>query len=85
MLVTTAYLGNLQYFAKLASGATIEGCENFQKQTYRNRAEVMTATGVRTLTVPVVWAHRAKMPIRTLPTDYTLPRQREHLRKLTAA
>lgn len=85
MLVTTAYLGNLQYFSKLASGAAIEGCENFQKQTYRNRAEVMTATGVRTLTVPIVWDHRAKMPIRSVCIDYTLPWQREHWRTLTAA
>lgn len=85
VLVTTAYLGNLQYFSKLASGAAIEGCENFQKQTYRNRAEVMTATGVRTLTVPIVWNHRAKMPIRSVQIDYTLPWQREHWRTLTAA
>ena len=85
MLVTTAYLGNIQYFGKLAQGARIEAHENFQKQTYRNRAEVMTAAGVRTLTVPVVWDHRAKMPIREVRIDYTLPWQREHWRTLRAA
>lgn len=85
MLVTTAYLGNLQYFGKLLRGAQVEAHENFQKQTYRNRAEVMTAAGVRTLTVPIVWEHRAKMPIREVPIDYTLPWQREHWRTLTAA
>lgn len=85
MLVTTAYLGNIQYFGKLAQGARIEACENFQKQTYRNRAEVMTAAGVRALTVPVDWDHRAKMPIREVRIDYTLPWQREHWRTLQAA
>ncbi len=85
MRVTTAYLGNIQYFGKLAAGARIEAQENFQKQTYRNRAEVMTAAGVRTLTVPVVWNHCAKMPIREVRIDYTLPWQREHWRTLRAA
>lgn len=85
MLVTTAYLGNIQYFGKLAAGAAVEAHENFQKQTYRNRAEVMTAAGVRPLTVPVVWDHFAKMPIRQVRIDYTLPWQREHWRTLTAA
>ncbi|WP_294601107.1 WbqC family protein [uncultured Rikenella sp.] len=85
MLITIAYLGNIQYFGKLVRGARIEACENFQKQTYRNRAEVMTAAGVQTLTVPVVWDHRAKMPIREVRIDYTLPWQHEHWRTLRAA
>lgn len=85
MLVTTAYLGNIQYFGKLAAGARVEAHENFQKQTYRNRAEVMTAAGVRTLTVPVVWDHQTKMPIREVRIDYTLPWQRAHWRTLGAA
>lgn len=86
MLLSTAYLGNIQYFSKLASGmARIEGCENFQKQTYRNRADIMTAAGIRALTVPVVWCHGDKMPIREVRIDYTLPWQREHWRTLTAA
>lgn len=85
VLVTTAYLGNIQYFGKLAAGARIEAHENFQKQTYRNRAEVMTAAGVRTLSVPVEWDHRTKMPIRAVRIDYKLPWQREHWRTLQAA
>lgn len=86
MLLSTAYLGNIQYFSKLATGdAQIEGSENFQKQTYRNRADIMTAGGVRALTVPIVWNHGDKMPIREVRIDYTLPWQREHWRTLKAA
>lgn len=85
MLVTTTYLGNIQYFGKLVSGARIEAHEHFQKQTYRNRAEVMTAGGVRPLSVPVAWDHRAKMPIREVRIDYSLPWQREHWRTLRTA
>lgn len=86
MLLSTAYLGNIQYFSKLAGWpeAQVEAYENFQKQTYRNRAHVMTAGGVKALTVPVVWRHGQKMPIRAVEIDYTLPWQREHWRTLRA-
>lgn len=86
-LLSTAYLGNIQYFSKLVGGnspARIEACENFQKQTYRNRAHVMTAGGVRPLTVPIIWQHGQKMPIREVRIDYTQPWQREHWRTLVA-
>lgn len=87
MLLSTSYLGNIQYFSKLAGWpeAQVEAHENFQKQTYRNRAHVMTAGGMKALTVPVVWRHGQKMPIRAVGIDYTLPWQREHWRTLQAA
>lgn len=85
-LLSTAYFGNIQYFSKLATGsAIIEAHENFQKQTYRNRAAVMTAAGIQTLTVPVVWDHHCKMPLRGVRIDYTLPWRRNHLRTLQTA
>lgn len=86
MLISTAYLGNIQYFSKLSlEGAKIEAHENFQKQSYRNRAEIMTASGMRPLTVPVVWRHGEKMAIRDVRIDYAMPWQREHWRTLQAA
>lgn len=86
MLLSTAYLGNIQYFSKLASGeARVEACEHFQKQTYRNRTDIMTAAGVRALTVPVVWDHGRKMAIQEVRIDYTLPWQREHWRTIRTA
>ena len=86
MLLSTAYMGNIQYFSKLATGrAVIEAHENFQKQTTRNHCRVMTAGGVRTLTVPVVWDHYNKMPIGEVKIDYTMPWQRTHWRTIHAA
>lgn len=86
MILSTAYLGNIQYFTKLATDrAAIEACENFQKQSYRNRADIATAGGVRALTVPIVWNHHEKMPIRDVRIDYTLPWQRSHWRTIRAA
>lgn len=63
----------------------IEAHENFQKQSYRNRAEIMTAGGVLTLTVPIVWDHHHKMPIRDVAIDNSAPWQRLHWRTITAA
>ncbi len=46
----------MQWYQKLyrSSEVLIEACENFTKQTYRNRCLIATAQGVQALTVPVV-------------------------------
>lgn len=55
-LISTAYFPPVQYVATLLQHTSllIEAKETFPKQTYRNRMEIMTAGGVRTLTVPVI-------------------------------
>ena len=55
-LFSTAYLPPVQYVAAMLQHADtqIETKETFPKQTYRNRALIMTAGGVRPLIVPVV-------------------------------
>ena len=55
-LFSTAYMPPIAYMAALAqcNVAAIETKETFPKQTYRNRAEIMTAGGVRILSVPTI-------------------------------
>lgn len=55
-LFSTAFMPPIAYMATLAKypEAHIEAKETFPKQTYRNRLEIMTANGVKTLTVPVI-------------------------------
>lgn len=55
-LLSTTYFGSIQWYQKLykADTAWIEGCERFQKQTYRNRCTIATANGRQALSVPVV-------------------------------
>ena len=50
-----AYLPPIEWFALLHHGddVRIEVCDNYQKQTYRNRANIATPTGIQALTVPV--------------------------------
>ena len=53
--LSTAYLAPVQYYCKLISyeSVRIEVCENYLKQTYRNRCMIATANGIQTLSVPV--------------------------------
>lgn len=86
MTLSTAYLPNIQYFTKLLTGnAVIEAHENFQKQSFRNRTEIMTSDGTRTLTVPIIWNHNRKMAIREVLIDNSAPWQRTHWRAIRAA
>lgn len=54
-LLSTTYFGPVQWYQKLyrSDEAIIEACENFQKQTYRNRCIIATTQGMQALTIPV--------------------------------
>ncbi len=85
VLLPTAYLPNLQYMACIvnADEAWIEGCENYVKQSYRNRSYILTANGVIRLTVPVI--HHGKVPIRELEIDYRQNWPVQHWRAIQSA
>jgi hypothetical protein len=84
-LFSTAYFPPVLYVAMSLqhTNLLIEAKETFPKQTYRNRMEIMTAGGVRTLTVPVVRNNHSR-------TDEVLIDYKErwniiHLRTIEAA
>lgn len=84
-LFSTAYFPPVAYVAALLqrSEVLIEIKETFPKQTYRNRMEIMTAGGVRTLTVPVVRRNHSRTEEVTI--DYKERWNTVHLRTLAAA
>ena len=51
--------------------ASLEACERYQKQSYRNRCYILAGDGVQMLQVPVV--HKADMSIREVMVDYSTP------------
>ncbi|MBR5404508.1 MAG: WbqC family protein [Bacteroidales bacterium] len=73
MLLSTAYFPPVQWFALAAryKQASLEACERYQKQTYRNRCYILAGDGVQMLQVPVV--HQADMSIREVMVDYSTP------------
>jgi hypothetical protein len=83
VLLSTAYFPPLAWFALAAKDMTLspdrvlpslvllEACENYQKQSYRNRCYILAGNGVQMLQVPVV--HSASSAIRDIRVDYSTP------------
>ena len=85
----------MQWFALLARDMTLspdrvspstvylEACENYQKQSYRNRCYILAGDGVQMLQVPVV--HGESMGITQIRVDYSTPWLVRTQRSLDAA
>ncbi len=84
-LFSTAYFPPIPYVATMMqhTEVCIETKETFPKQTYRNRTEIMTAGGVRTLTVPVIKNNHSRT--EEVLIDYKDRWPILHLRTLTTA
>ena len=64
----------------------IEACENYQKQSYRNRCLFYAADGVQSLTFPVVHEGGThKLPISEIKVDYSTPWLQQHKRAIVSA
>lgn len=71
--LSIAYFPPISYFSLLRRGEIVfEGCENYQKQSWRNRCNILSANGVLPLQVPVVHKDGTfKHPIREIMVDYS--------------
>jgi hypothetical protein len=85
--LSTAYLAPIQYYSKfiLADEVFIESFENFTKQTYRTRCDILGANGRLILSIPVEKAHGDKMPVKEVRIDYRTDWQRIHWQSLVSA
>lgn len=64
----------------------IEACENFQKQSYRNRCRFYAADGVQTLSFPIVHdGGTHKQPISEIKIDWSKPWLLQHKRAIISA
>ncbi len=86
IVLSAAYWPTVSYLKAIVSNDCflIEAYEHFQKQTFRNRAVILTASGPFPLTIPVkkVPNHTA---MKEVQIDYTAPWQRTHWRTIEAA
>ena len=76
LLLNTAYFPPIEYFAQLAkySFFYLEACENYRKQSYRNRCYFYGASGKEMLQVSISHIGEGKpVPIRKVPVDYSTP------------
>lgn len=60
VLVHPTYFPNVAHFVAIvkAKKVTFEVCDNFQKQTYRNRTYIYGANGNLQLSVPIIHSHK---------------------------
>ncbi len=64
----------------------IEACENYQKQSYRNRCRFYAADGVQALSFPIVHEGGThKLPISEIKVDYSTPWLQQHQRAIVSA
>ncbi len=63
----------------------VEACENFQKQSFRNRYELYTANGAKALVVPIIHDKSKEKNIRNIQIDNKQNWNKIHLRTLVSA
>jgi hypothetical protein len=86
VLLSTAYLPPLSFFSALLNNepVLIEKHENFIKQSYRNRCEILSANGKLTLTIPLE-KNAVKELITAKKISYAENWQIKHWRAITSA
>lgn len=87
IILSSAYFGPVQYFAKLTQNhkTYIEQYDHYQKQTYRNRCLILTGNGPIALTIPVVRINGNKTLVKDIRIFNQEAWQKNHLRALKAA
>jgi hypothetical protein len=87
ILISTAYLPPLEYFSAIAEADEIfiEKEENYLKQSYRNRCNILSAHGPQILTVPVYLGSVHKTQIKDIRIDYSKRWRQMHLRAMKAS
>jgi hypothetical protein len=93
-LLSTAYWPNLHYFYYVLNSEVIfiEQFENYQKQSFRNRTQILSANGPLDLSIPVKKKSRVAMPghatkerTKDVEISYAENWQLNHWRAITSA
>ena len=86
ILLSTTYLPSVFYLKQILQHDTIiiEKNENFIKQTYRNRCDIVSANGLITLSIPLIKQTNKEL-ISEKKISYTENWQQQHWRTLVSA
>ena len=68
-----------------ADEVLLEQHENFIKQSYRNRCNILAANGVLALSIPLVKPPEIKVNIKDIRIDYKTDWQKQHLKSIESA
>ncbi|MBN1597751.1 MAG: WbqC family protein [Bacteroidales bacterium] len=87
VFLSTAYLPNIQYISKFFLGkpVEIEVFDNYQKQSYRNRATILSASGPLDLVIPVKRPNGNNTQTCDILIDYDTNWQHNHWHAIKSA
>jgi hypothetical protein len=87
VLLSTAYLPSISFFIAVHQFSEIylEACENYVKQSYRNRCKIAGANGIETLSIPVESENGNKILIRDVRISEQDHWQQKHWRAIVSA
>lgn len=86
VLLPILYAGNISYYKAFlqAKAVTFEIHGHFEKQTFRNRCEILGPNGIQKLTVPTVKTGQRR-PFHSVQASYAENWQKLHWKSLEAA
>jgi len=88
VLLGLHYFPSLEYFTALVERKIeviyIDIHEHYEKQTYRNRCQILTTNGVHTLSIPIVHSLH-KIPLKDVKIDYAENWVNVHWRTIQSA
>lgn len=86
VLIETQYLPPVAFFSGVcgADQIILERHENYVKQSYRNRCQLVDANGKRNLIIPVIHSS-GKIPVADVRIDYTQKWVNNHWRSIRSA
>jgi hypothetical protein len=87
VILSIAYFPPVQYFSKLINYDLIhiEKFENYSKQSYRNRCEILSTAGLQTLSIPIEKKSGEKQPVKDIKIDNALNWQSSHFKSIQTA
>lgn len=86
-LIHPTYFPNLAHFVAMLKSDVVyfEVCDNYQKQTHRNRTEIYGSNGKLALTVPVSYSQRNRQLYKEVTIANDGLWQAQHLKSLQSA
>lgn len=87
VILHPTYFPNIAHFVAIVKSDSVcfEVCDNYQKQSYRNRTEIYSANGKLALTVPVSYSQKNRQLYRDVKIANEDDWQLQHLKSLQSA
>ncbi len=86
-VIPSTYFGNIHYYQTVFNKASIqiEAFEHIDKQSLRNRCEILTPNGVQSITIPINKLNGSKTPINLVEIANNQDWRKDHWKAIESA